>query len=66
MIDLPGRTRNVVARRQGRAHVLIGEHVARTHDHGGEGPGKIWFELQPSKKRNGFPLDRHSAFRIMI
>ena len=40
MIDLPGRAWDVVARRKGRAHILIGEHVARTHDHRGKRPGK--------------------------
>jgi hypothetical protein len=25
---------------------VIGEHVARTHDHCSEGPGKAWFKFK--------------------
>jgi hypothetical protein len=71
MVNLPGRARNVLARRQRRAHVVVGEHVARAHDHcgeslAGERPCKNWSELKRSLKRNGFPLDRHSALAICL
>src|SRR5215467_9914844 len=33
MVDLPGRARNVLPRRQRRTHIVVGENVARAHDH---------------------------------
>jgi hypothetical protein len=33
MVNLTGRARNVLARRQRRTHVVVGENVAGAHDH---------------------------------
>src|SRR5438067_12559186 len=33
MVDLPRRSRNVLAGRQRRTHVVVREHVAGTHNH---------------------------------
>ena len=35
MVDLSGRARNVLPRRQRRTHIVVGENVARAHDHCG-------------------------------
>src|SRR5262249_57780271 len=63
MVNLSGRARNVLARRQRRTHIVVGENVARAHDHCGESPGRDnpggaspgrqspcenWSELKPS------------------
>src|SRR6516165_319267 len=74
MVNLPGRARNVLARRQRRTHVIVGENVARADDHCGESPGEEspgrespcenWSKLKPSIKRNGLGLGRHFAFAI--
>ena len=33
VVNLPGRAWNVLARRQRRTHVVVGENVAGAHDH---------------------------------
>ena len=40
MVDLPRRSRNVLARRQRRTHIVVREHVAGTHNHGREESAK--------------------------
>lgn len=48
MVNLPRGARHVLARRQRGTHVVVGENVARAHDHCGESPKDNWSELKPS------------------
>ena len=50
MIDLAGGARCLLARRERRAHVLIGENVARADDHRGQARPN-WYDLQLSVAR---------------
>ena len=48
MVNLARGSRNVSARRQGRTHIVVGEHVAGTDNHGREGSAKNWFDMKLS------------------
>ena len=46
IVDLARGARRRFARRQGRAHIVIGEHVTGADDHSRKGPAANWCDLK--------------------
>ena len=62
VIDLSGRARRRLAGSKCGAHVVVGEHVAGTHDHRDVARPGQWFNLQPSLARAMKTRKEKSAF----